>query len=640
MNRSDSEVDELITHMKTQQEELFKQAKDLNLTKESMDDVLYDFCKQISGILTSQRVSIWIFNEDQTELTEYITYITGTIGIPKIKKLTITNAQPYFDKIKSTRVNAVVDIEKDSVLQSLPSGYFQDTQMGSMLDASIIMSRGIGGMLCCESIGRREWTQLDEVICAAVADMLSFIFDRMNRIEMESRLFELAYTDPLTGIDNENAFIEKVNNRLHNFEDDISGAFLYIKLDQFAGIQSVFGLYGTQLIIKETAKRLSTSFPKDAIVARIAFDHFIIFTSQSERFEENRAVMERIMKIIREPISVSGLDVYMTFSYGVALYPDHITNAYEGIQAAKTALDSSQKKGSRKTKALYIPEMSEQWKEAIQSEMNLDSALELDQFCLYYQPQVESVSHRMTGVEALIRWKHPERGLLSPASFIEIAETTGLISRIGEWVLIQACIQLNEWEQLGLDYLTISVNISPIHFLQDQLIVFLKECLETYKINPEKLVIEITENVALEEFELVQAQMDITRELGFPISVDDFGTGYSAFIYLQHLSVQEVKIDRQFIKGVETDVKSRAIVRAILTLAKSLHMHTVAEGVETEGQLKRLEEMGCFEIQGYYFSKPIPVEKLNKLLIESPYFPKLYLPNPSDNTQKNHQRLC
>ena len=620
-----------------QQQVLFNQAKELNLTKESMSEVLLEFCAQISEIMQSQRVSIWLFNDDQTELDEYITFTVGNIAVPHIKKLTTENAQPYFNKIKSNRVNAVVDIETCEVLQSLPQGYFDDTQMGSLLDASIIMSRGIGGMLCCESIERREWTELDEVICAAVADMLSFVFDRMNRIEMEGKMYELAYTDPLTGIDNENAFIEKVNHRIHHSNDEELGAFLYMKLDQFAAIQSVCGSFGTQLILRETSIRLNRSFPTDSIIARIAFDHFIIYTTHNHNENQNRIRMESILNTMREPISVNGLDVHLTFSYGVALFPDHVTNAYEGIQAAKTALDTSRKKGVRKTRAMYIPEMSQQWKESMQSEMNLDKALELNQFCLYYQPQVESISHRMTGAEALIRWNHPELGLLSPASFIGIAETTGLITLIGEWVIQQACMQLRKWEKQGLGHLTISVNISPIQFLEQHFPVFLKSCLDMYDITPDNLVLEITENVAFEDFDRVKSQMSSVRKLGFPISVDDFGTGYSAFIYLQHLSVQEVKIDRQFVKDIETDVKSRAIVRAILTLAKSLHMHTVAEGVETEGQLKRLEEMGCFEIQGYYFSKPVPIKKLDEMIEESPHFPKLYLP---EYKKTDHQPLC
>ncbi|WP_432354539.1 sensor domain-containing phosphodiesterase [Sporosarcina sp. A2] len=629
MNRTKEELAEFISKMQEQQQVVFKQAKQLALTKESMRDVLYELCENIASIMKVERVSIWLFNDEKTVLSENLTYTSDSVKIPVVRRLDSKHAKAYFDAIVSKRVHAVEEIATNDTLQSLPEEYFLNTEMASLLDASIIMSRGIGGILCCETITKRSWTDLDEVFIAAIADMLSFVFDRLNRLEMEKRVHELAYTDPLTGIDNENAFIEKVNKRLQTVREDFNGAFLYMKMDQFASIQSVLGPEGTKITLKKVANRIGELFPDNAIFARIAFDHFIIFTKDLGSREKNEFAMAEILSGLRDPVLIQGQEVYLTFSYGIANYPEHVKNAYEGIQAAKTALDSSQKVGNRKTRAIYDPEMYEQWEEEMHSEMNLGKGLDMNEFCLFYQPQVESLSHKVTGVEALIRWKHPQRGLLPPTAFIGIAETTGLITQIGEWVVREACMQLKSWEQQGLGALTISVNISPRHFLHHRFPAFLSECIQEYSINPQKLIIEITENVALEDTTLVEIQIRKVSALGFAISIDDFGTGYSAFIYLQHFSIQEVKIDRQFVKDIETDVKSRAIVRAILTLAKSLHMHTVAEGVETEGQLKRLEELGCFEIQGYYFSKPLPIEELNENLLASPRFPFLYLPLPS-----------
>ncbi|MDW0110769.1 putative bifunctional diguanylate cyclase/phosphodiesterase [Sporosarcina aquimarina] len=628
MHRDQKELAEFISKMQELQQDIFKQAKQLELTKDSMHEVSYELCKSIAELMKTDRVSIWLFNHNQTVLTEHMTYATDSVSVPETKQLDAIHSEGYFDLIVGHRVNPVVDIATHPALQALHQTYFAQSHMVSLIDASIIMSRGIGGMLCCESVTRREWTKLDEVMISAIADMLSFIFDRLYRLEMEDRMLELAYTDLLTGIDNENAFIEKVNERLHTFGRGMHGAFLYIKIDQFTAVQSVLGPGATEMILKEIAQRFHKLFPVGSNLARIAFDHFIICTEHEGDNEANERRMAAIMEELRSPIVFDNQDVFLTFSYGVALYPDHIKNAYEGIQAAKTALDSSQKITVRKTRAVYNPDMYEQWKEAMQSEMNLGKGLDMNEFRLYYQPQVESITHVMTGAEALIRWQHPEKGLLSPASFIEIAETTGLISQIGEWALHEACKQLKSWEEQGLGHLTISVNISPRHFLYHRFEDFLQDCLKLHGVNPANLILEITENVALEDAKLVEAQIQRIRQLGFTLSIDDFGTGYSAFIYLQQFSIQEIKIDRQFIKNIETDVKSRAIVRAILTLAKSLHMHTVAEGVETEGQLKRLEELGCFEIQGYYFSRPIPIEELNKLLLASPEFPFLHLPAP------------
>lgn len=626
MERSKEELTEFISRMQEQQQQLFKQAKQLELTPESVKDVLYELCENIAMIMRADRVSIWLFNDDQTVLTEHLTYAADSIAIPIVRELNSHNAKPYFEAITSQRVNSVDDIATNEAFQSLPSNYLADTPITSLLDASIIMSRGIGGILCCETVKRRNWSKLDEVFIAAIADMLSFVFDRLNRLEMENRVHELAYTDLITGIDNENAFIEKVNDKIHKTGKDLFGAFLYMKIDQFTSIQSVLGPEGTKNSLKKIANRLRSLFPDGSIFARIAFDHFIIFTEHNNDHEKDENSMEQILSELRKPVMIKNQKLFLTFSYGVSLYPQHVNDAYEGIQAAKIALDSSRKMGNRKTRAVYEPLMYEQWEEEMHSEMNLGKGLDMKEFRLFYQPQVESVTHKVTGVEALIRWQHPEKGLLSPAAFIEIAETTGLITQIGEWAMSQACQQLKKWEQQGLGSLTISVNISPRHFLHYQFPKFLNRCIQEYNINPAKLIIEITENVAIEDSKLVEVQIQKVQELGFPISIDDFGTGYSAFLYLQRFSIQEVKIDRQFVTNIETDPKSRAIVRAILTLAKSLHMHTVAEGVETLGQLKRLEELGCFEIQGYYFSKPVPIEELNRWLLASPRFPFLYLP--------------
>ncbi|WP_040287140.1 putative bifunctional diguanylate cyclase/phosphodiesterase [Sporosarcina koreensis] len=629
MERSREEMTEFVRKIKRQQQEVFRQAKQLKLDKDSMTDVLLDLCGSIAGIMGADRVSIWLFSEDYTYLTEKITFAGDTIKVPKVRTLYKGDADAYFTAIAEQRVRPVEDIAADTALQSLPENYFADSPMASLIDASIIMSRGIGGVLCCETQERRKWSELDEVIMAAVADMLSFVFDRLSQLEMEHTVHELAYTDTVTGIDNENAFIEKVDGIMQRSGSGMQGAFLYMKADQFTTIQSVLGPDATKHILKEIAERFVRYFLEDAVIARIAFDHFIIFTEYHADEQTRQQQMEKIMSRMREPIQAEGQEVHLTFSYGVAFYPEHITTAYEGIQAAKIALDSYQPNTARKSRAVYDPEMSERWQEAMHSEMNLGKALERNEFRLYYQPQVESVTHRMTGAEALIRWQHPERGIIPPVEFIGIAETTGLIVQIGEWVICEACRQLCRWKELGLDDLTISVNISPRHFLHRTFPDFIDSCLEEFRISPESLIIEITENVAFESSDAVEQQIQRLTDRGFSISIDDFGTGYSAFIYLQKFAIQEVKIDRQFVRNIDTDVRSRAIVRAILTLAKSLHMHTVAEGVETEAQLRCLETLGFFEIQGYYFGRPVPAEELTDRLLASPRFPQLFLPIPA-----------
>ena len=246
---------------------------------------------------------------------------------------------------------------------------------------------------------------------------------------------------------------------------------------------------------------------------------------------------------------------------------------------------------------------------------------------LHYQPQVKCRTGEVSGFEALIRWQHPERGLIFPGDFIELAESTGLITPIGEWVIKQAVSQIREWEEQGLKNTTVSVNLSPRHFLHHNLPFYLDKCITEANIKPKSLVLEITENVALEDTKAVASRINLLREMGYSVSIDDFGKGYSAFIYLQHFPIQQIKIDRQFINGLGNDPKSSGIVQTIIHLAEMLGLQTIGEGVETKQQWEILKGFGCSELQGFYFSRPVPVEEINDLIRKYGRGGKLLLPS-------------
>lgn len=613
MERSMKTMNAMLEEIRKQQQLLFAHAKQLKLTQESVKQTLEDICKRVSEVMACERVSIWLFNEKRTILTAQ-NFFNATSQQQSSGKCLFQQDMPtYFEAVQRARTLVVEDVTTDRDTQELyRKGYFGQTR--SMLDAAIILSRGIGGVLCCETADDRKWSIFDQVIAAALADMVAFIFDRIYRIEIEEHIHTLAFTDPLTGLDNQHSFLEKVSEKLPAITEGERGVFLYLMLDQFAEIQGVLGHEGGEEVLIETAKRLQRLFPAPAVTARIGFDHFIVFIPRFFDQADTGNMMDQLADEIRRPMHIRGHEVYLTFSYGVSYFPDHAQNAKMGLQAAQVALQDGRKITTRKAGRVYKPGMHTMMKEMMLSEINLRKGLDLNEFCLFYQPQVDGLTAELKGFEALIRWKHPERGLIYPGDFIDLAESTGLILPIGEWVIREAFSQLRKWEQEGRGHLKVSINLSPRHFLHRSLPDYLIQCSKESGVAPRRMKLEITENVALHDQEAVKERIRQLVDLGFDISIDDFGTGYSAFIYLQHFSVQEIKIDRQFIMDLTEDPKSLAIVQTIIRLAKMLGLSVIAEGVETEEQWKRLKQLGCCEIQGYYFSKPLPAEEIDRLL--------------------------
>lgn len=605
----------VLKELQFQQQLLFSQAKLLNLSTDSIQSFLEDACKQIAIVMQCERVSVWLYNEDRTILTAQIIFDVLPGNMTSDKILRQMDVPSYFDAIQSERTLAVDDIVTNPAMRELLDMYLKETPViTSILDTSIILSRGIGGVLCCETENKRAWTMFDKVVIASLADMLAFLFDRIYRLEIEEHVHALAFIDTLTGLDNQHAFTEKAVLKLQTLSGKERGIFIYMILDQFTEIQGALGHDGGEQVLKKTADRLRLLFPEPALTGRIGFDHFIIFYPYTGNRATRELNMEFITKILREPMDIGGQQVYMTFSYGVSYYPDHVGNVKEGLQAAQVALEAGRNKSPRKARGVYKPFMHTSIKETILSEMNLRKGLDFHEFRLFYQPQVNCHSGEVNGFEALIRWQHPERGLIFPGDFIDLAESTGLITPIGEWVIKEAFTQLAKWKEQGQGHLTVSINLSPRHFLHPKLPAYLVKCAEEAEVNTQNLMLEITENVALENQGAVKRRIKQLIDFGFAISIDDFGTGYSAFIYLQHFAIQEIKIDRQFISTMEIDPKSSVIIKTIIHLAKMLGLRTVAEGVETIGQWKILQEMGCDEIQGFYFSKALPVDEINEML--------------------------
>ncbi|MET0786681.1 MAG: sensor domain-containing phosphodiesterase [Paenisporosarcina sp.] len=601
---------ELEMKLRDQQAKLFELAKSRKISKETLVDSMQSVCETISDLIDCERIGIWLFDEEHRMLTVQNVYdLRFNTHTNNAEFLDMHEFPTYFQAVKGARALAVNDVSVDHRVSELYPTYFESVGgIKSMLDAPIILSSGIGGVLSCESLTKRVWTELDETLVGTLADLVAFLFERVLRIEAENQVRDLAYIDQLTGLSNQNAFITKANEELKQDEEMI---FAYLQLDQFSNIQDVLGFESGEVVLKQTANRLTTIFPEPAHVARIGFDHFAVCFN--EKWVPNYEIQ---LHELKKPMNIDNQEVYMTYSYGVSHYPSHGSTAKECLQRAQIALNDGRKYFSRGVTAAFIPDMIEVSKSDLQVEMNLRKGLDFEEFTLFYQPQMNCQTNQVEGFEALIRWNHPERGLVTPIEFISLAESTGLILPIGEWVIRQAFKQLQNWKEQGRGHFTISVNISPRHFLHERLASFLETCLIEYEIHPEKLMIEITENVAMEDYVSVQSRIKELRQLGFSVSIDDFGTGFSAFVYLQHFPIQEIKIDRHFIREIIENPKSFAIVKTIVELAKDLELRVITEGIETEEQLEMVRAIGCDIIQGYYYSKPLPIHEMEEWLAQ------------------------
>jgi EAL domain-containing protein (putative c-di-GMP-specific phosphodiesterase class I) len=321
------------------------------------------------------------------------------------------------------------------------------------------------------------------------------------------------------------------------------------------------------------------------------------------------------MAAFNDPFRLEGAEIFVTSSIGITLYPQDSTDQDSLIKNADAAMYRAKAAG-RNAYQFYTPEMSERGVALLNMEGGLRRALERDEFLLHYQPKAGVSTGALTGFEALLRWRHPERGLVLPDEFIPVLEETGLIVEVGEWVLDAVCAQINEWTRAGLDPVPVAINLSARQFLARDLGATIKRILDRHRIEASLLELEITESSLMVNPEEATRTLEYLKSLGVRISIDDFGTGYSSLGYLKRFPLDSLKVDRSFVRDVTTDADDAAITRAVITMAHSLGLEVIAEGVETESQLAFLAENGCDQIQGFYLARPQPVEECVKALVE------------------------
>lgn len=437
------------------------------------------------------------------------------------------------------------------------------------------------------------------------------------RMRAEESIKHDALHDALTNIPNRRLFADRLAHALEwtrRFPDDIS-AVLYLDFDGFKSINDNYGHhFGDQLLVN-LAKRLKSSLRTVDTVGRMGGDEFAILLQSVRNNDDVIMIVERLRKNLSVPIEIEETSVVLTASIGVVINFSGYSHIDEIIHDADTAMYIAKLKGKNDYK-IFDVEMRETADDVIKIESDLHNALQNSEFVLHYQPVYRLKNQHIKGFEALIRWQHPQRGLLMPADFLHIAEDSGLIISIGEWVLEEACLRIKNWKNRFKTEAppTISVNISSRQFVKDEFPAQVKNILEKTGVSGECLLLEVTETTLIGNISAATARIEKLRELGVGFAIDDFGTGYSSLGYLRHLNVNHLKIDHSFVSTLGVSKTGLPIVRAITAMADSLEMDVIAEGIETEEQLKSLKSLDCKYGQGYYFSKPLTAQEAEKLL--------------------------
>lgn len=440
------------------------------------------------------------------------------------------------------------------------------------------------------------------------------IRDITERKLVEQQIRSLAYHDGLTGLPNRVLFNDRLSVALaqaHRTQQPVG--VLFVDLDHFKEINDSLGHSAGDGLLQLVAARLHGCVREGDTLARLGGDEFILLLPGLADSIEAAYMAEKILEELRHPFKVHGRELFVTASIGVSVYPNDGLDVEALVKHSDIAMYRAKEHG-RDTYQLYTAGMNARALERLAIEHKLRKALAQDELLVFYQPLVDLQSGQVAGVEALVRWKHPELGLLEPQQFIHIAETTGLILPIGWWVLRTACTQVRAWQLLGYENLSASVNISARQFGQANLVEEVVSALESSGLDPKHLDLEITESCAIKNAEAAARTLKELSDFGVRISIDDFGTGYSSLSYLKRLRINTLKIDRSFVRDIATDLDDAAIAKAIIAMAHSLKLSVVAEGVETTEQLSFFAAHQCDKIQGFYFSRPLPAEECETVL--------------------------
>jgi diguanylate cyclase (GGDEF)-like protein/PAS domain S-box-containing protein len=475
------------------------------------------------------------------------------------------------------------------------------------------IAEGVEAEIRCRD-GARKWVWLNMRAVrdarGTVTHLEGTVEDVTERRHATEHLRFLAYYDTLTGLPNPTLFQSQLADAIESARSRGGKvALLVLELARFKIINDSLGHAFGDRLLEETAERIKRSVQQDCIVARIGGGEFAIALSQVKAAPDALATAEEVVSKLAAEFCIMGHSLNASFNFGISIFPDHGDDGEALLQNADVALYSAKEEGPNKAR-VFTEEMNVQIMGQLTLANGLQRALDRNELFLVYQPQVNIETGTITGLEALLRWQHPQLGLVPPSKFIAVAERSGLIVPIGEWVLKTACAQAKAWQDAGLPAVPVAVNVSAIQFRQQGFPEVIRAILRDTGLEPRYLELELTESLLLTNADVMFSILQELRDMEVKLAIDDFGTGYSSLSYLRQFQVNRLKIDRSFVRDVAINPDDAAIATAIINMAKALNLEVLAEGVETEEQLSFFRAQKCFEVQGFYFSKPVGVVQM------------------------------
>ncbi len=446
--------------------------------------------------------------------------------------------------------------------------------------------------------------------------------DITQEIKSKEIIERLAYYDPLTNLPNRSLFKDRTNQALEQAtRNNEKVALIFLDLDHFKLINDTLGHSTGDDLLIYVSNRLKSQIRKSSTIARLGGDEFVILLPNIRDIESVEMIANKLLESLHGKHNINSHQLYITTSIGISIYPDNSKNMEELIANADTAMYDAKHDGRNNYK-VYSPNMGSHISEQMSVEQDLREAINnKNELELYYQAKVDTNGYFISGAEALIRWNHPQKGLMFPDDFIEVAESTGMILEMGNWIISEAIHQVQEWNKLGLVGLKMAINLSPRQFQDNNLVPLISSLLQKYHVDPSQVEFEVTETMSMTNIEATLRILNQLKDIGVSVAIDDFGTGYSSLAYLKKFPVNTLKIDKSFVMDIIDDKEDEIIVRTIISMAHSLGFKTVAEGVETLEHANLLKEMECDQLQGYFYSRPIPHDKFTKFLKE--YRPNL-----------------
>lgn len=575
---------------------------------EGLTKVFQNIVESVEKLSVNSLCSIMFFEESENWLRNGYSHSFPEKFLKEIDQFPVGFNYASCGHAAFTKEIAIVsDIENDpswSTWKEIPLSF----QLRSCWSIPILSSKGeLFGTFAIYHPDIREPKSYEIELLKIFSYLTGLAIERDNQVK---EIQYLASHDTLTNLPNIR-FLKEVIEKLIYKQDEF--AILFIDLDRFKPINDTFGHAVGDMVLSEVARRIHSTIPRKGIVTRMGGDEFVILLRKIKDEKLPYEVAEQLLQSIKEPIVINDREFYVTASIGISMYPFHGHTGEMLIRNADVAMYSVKGKDGQSIQ-IFNDTLTKHGSELFMLQGELREAIKQNQFFLQYQPKIELVTGAFTGLEALIRWKHPEKGIISPITFIPLAEESGFIDVLGEWVLREVCMQVKKWRESHLTHLPVAVNVSLRQFVLNDIPGLVEQTLTEFGLPSDAIEIEITESVLSKHEYLLQNAVNKLQKIGVKVSIDDFGTGYASMTYLKQFRANKIKIDRSFISSLPNDVNEAAIVSAVITLARELQMGVIAEGVETKEQLDFLVEKGCSEGQGYYFSRPVSGNELEKLL--------------------------